>query len=95
MTDENRQAGPWDPAFEDLLHQTLPRLAARGPLAADASLRAAGLDSLAMVELLVQVEQAYGISIPDENLVADTFATPAQLWDVVSALRAGRSVDAA
>ncbi|MET8543886.1 acyl carrier protein [Kitasatospora sp. NPDC004799] len=91
MTDETLQAQPWDTAFEELLLQTLPRLAARGPLTGEASLRAAGLDSLAMVELLVQVEQVYGISIPDGELVADTFATPAQLWDVIAGLRGGRA----
>ncbi|MFF2751485.1 phosphopantetheine-binding protein [Kitasatospora sp. NPDC058048] len=95
MTDETRQDRPWDTAFEELLLRTLPRLAARGPLTGDASLRAAGLDSLAMVELLVQVEQLYGIGIPDGELVSDTFSTPDRLWNVVSALRAGRTADPA
>ncbi|MFC4507128.1 MULTISPECIES: phosphopantetheine-binding protein [Streptomyces] len=89
MTDTATEtAVPWDETYEELLHQTLPRLAAKGPLRTDSSLKAAGLDSMAMVELLVQVEQAYGVSIPDEQLVADTFATPTSLWAVVSALRA-------
>ncbi|MFI2378454.1 phosphopantetheine-binding protein [Streptomyces sp. NPDC018964] len=78
---------PWDETYEALLHGALPRLAAKGPLRPDTSLKAAGLDSLAMVEVLVRVEEAYGISVPDDQLVADTFATPAALWGVVSALR--------
>lgn len=80
-------APPWDKAYEEILLDLLPRLAAKGPLRADSSLKAAGLDSLAMVETLVRVEQTYHIAIPDSELVADTFATPATLWRVVSALR--------
>ncbi|MEO3977547.1 phosphopantetheine-binding protein [Streptomyces sp. CAU 1734] len=78
---------PWDRAYESLLHEVLPRLSAKGPLRPDSSLKAAGLDSLAMVEVLVRVEAEYGIGIPDSDLVAATFATPASLWQVVSALR--------
>ncbi|MEU5400971.1 phosphopantetheine-binding protein [Streptomyces sp. NPDC005963] len=77
----------WDEEYESVLHDVLPRLAAKGPLRPDSSLKAAGLDSMAMVEVLVRVESAYGISIPDDALVADTFATPAALWRVVSTLR--------
>lgn len=77
----------WDEEYESVLHDVLPRLAAKGPLLPDSSLKAAGLDSMAMVEVLVRVESAYSISIPDSELVAATFATPASLWRVVSTLR--------
>ncbi|MCM2391782.1 phosphopantetheine-binding protein [Streptomyces albipurpureus] len=80
-------APAWDQEYEELLHDVLPRLAAKGPLRSDSSLKAAGLDSMAMVEVLVRVESAYGISIPDSELVPATFATPASLWHVVSSLR--------
>lgn len=80
-------SAPWDPTFEALLNEALPRLAAKGGLRPDTSLKAAGLDSLAMVEVLVRVEETYGIAVPDSELMADTFATPASLWRVVSALR--------
>ncbi|MET9850549.1 phosphopantetheine-binding protein [Streptomyces ossamyceticus] len=80
-------AAPWDATFEALLLEALPRLAAKGELRADSSLKAAGLDSLAMVEVLVRVEETYGIAVPDSELMADTFATPASLWRVVAALR--------
>ncbi|GAB2928256.1 phosphopantetheine-binding protein [Streptomyces heilongjiangensis] len=80
-------AAPWDATFETLLLEALPRLAAKGGLRPDTSLKAAGLDSLAMVEVLVRVEETYGIAVPDSELAADTFATPASLWRVVAALR--------
>lgn len=93
-TTADETAVSWDEAYETLLHEVLPRLAAKGPLRPDSSLKSAGLDSMAMVELLVRVEEAYGVQIPDEQLVAATFATPTTLWGVVSALReepAGRA----
>ncbi|PIM73196.1 decarboxylase [Streptomyces sp. JV178] len=80
-------AAPWDATFEALLLEALPRLAAKGELRPDTSLKAAGLDSLAMVEVLVRVEETFGIAVPDSELMADTFATPASLWRVVAALR--------
>ncbi|GLF95634.1 phosphopantetheine-binding protein [Streptomyces yaizuensis] len=90
VTEATATAGdtaPWDEEYEELLYEVLPRLRAKGPLTDGTSLKAAGLDSLAMVEVLVRVESAYGIAIPDSDLVAATFATPASLWRVVSALR--------
>ncbi|WP_055526091.1 phosphopantetheine-binding protein [Streptomyces graminilatus] len=84
---ETAPAATWDPTYEALLLEALPRLAAKGELLPDTSLKAAGLDSLAMVEVLVRVEETYGIAVPDSELMADTFATPASLWRVVSALR--------
>ncbi|MFI1869662.1 phosphopantetheine-binding protein [Streptomyces jumonjinensis] len=86
-TNPDTTAPAWDEAYESLLHEVLPRLSAKGPLRPDSSLKAAGLDSLAMVEVLVRVESEYSIAIPDADLVAATFATPASLWRVVSALR--------
>jgi diaminopimelate decarboxylase len=75
--------GPWDERFPAVLGAVLPRLAAAGPVTTDSSLRAAGLDSLALVELLVQLEEAYAVTIPDDVLTPEAFATPASLWKVV------------
>lgn len=54
-------------------------------LTANSDLEAAGLDSLALVGLLVAVEDRYGVTIPDELLSRETFASPAALWSVLSA----------
>ncbi|WP_282702206.1 phosphopantetheine-binding protein [Streptomyces sp. CC219B] len=81
------EPAPWDPTYEALLCEALPRLAAQGELRPDTSLKAAGLDSLAMVEVLVRVEETFGIAVPDSQLMSDTFATPASLWRVVATLR--------
>jgi acyl carrier protein len=82
----------WDSGFEGLLRSLLPFLPERDAVTADLDLVAAGLDSLGMVELLIQVEERYGITFPDDLVAQETFATPAALWSVVSGLLAGRPV---
>ena len=49
------------------------------------SMRASGVDSLALVEFLFEVEDKYGISIPDNNPNLDTLAELAQIVDQLRA----------
>ncbi|WP_424187548.1 phosphopantetheine-binding protein [Actinokineospora sp. G85] len=82
LTEKGTQPMPWDTEFEARLRAVLPRLA--DPVAADTSLRAAGLDSLATVELLVELENAYGVTISDDVLTPDAFTSPGALWAAVA-----------
>jgi len=75
---------PWDAKFEKLLRQTF---AATADLTPDAPLADAGLDSFGTVGLLVAIEGAYDITIPDEFHILDMFRTARTLWDTVAALR--------
>jgi acyl carrier protein len=77
----------WDEQFESLLRGALRFLPADEPLSPDLSTADAGLDSLSIVELLLAIEEAYDISVPDELLSSDTFATPTVLWNTISGLR--------
>jgi acyl carrier protein len=43
------------------------------------------LDSLAVLELVVELEQRFGIAIEDEDVTADVFATLASLTEFVDA----------
>jgi acyl carrier protein len=81
----------WDDQFEQILRDLLP-LPATGGLPADTCLREYGLTSLSTVELLMRLEDTYDISVPDELLTTDTFATPASLWRVVHRLRTAGAV---
>jgi acyl carrier protein len=55
---------------------------------ADTPLLSTGiLDSFAVQELLVMVEEHYGASIPVEELGVDNADTPAQLADLIQAYR--------
>jgi acyl carrier protein len=70
----------WDEQFERLLRSQLPFLEPDEELVSDLNLREFGLDSLGVVDLLVSLEQAYGIRLLDEDLIMDTFAAPSVLW---------------
>ncbi|MEV0640151.1 phosphopantetheine-binding protein [Streptomyces sp. NPDC050619] len=82
---------PWDDRFETLLRDALRFLPPDEALRPDLDTIAAGLDSMAIVELLLSVETAYDISMPDDFLQPDTFASPGALWEVVCAVRAIQS----
>lgn len=85
--------GDWPASFEALLREHLPLLPATTELARDASLVDLGLDSLTTVALLVGLEDLFEVSVPDDLLVAETFATPAALWQVVDELSRKRAAD--
>jgi acyl carrier protein len=83
------RAAPWDADFEAVIRPHLRRLGADAPVPPDVELRALGLDSLALIELLVAIEDELGLEFPDELLTAQTFRTPTTLWAAVDSLRAG------
>jgi acyl carrier protein len=47
-----------------------------------------GLDSIDALELVVLIEEAFGISVPDEEIGREAFASVAVLTDYVRAERA-------
>jgi acyl carrier protein len=56
------------------------------PLQADADLMSLGLNSLGVVSVLSDVEDAFRIEFPIESLSMATFETPRALWSVVLGL---------
>lgn len=54
-------------------------------LDAHASLRASGVDSLALVEFIFEVEDRMGVAVPDDNPNMDTLAELAEAIDRVRA----------
>ncbi len=50
-----------------------------------ASMRATGVDSLALVEFIFDVEEKFNISIPDNNPNLDTLAELAEIVDLLRA----------
>jgi len=72
--------------LQDLIHEKYGIDAST--LDPQASMRAAGVDSLALVEFLFEVEDRYGISVPDEYSNIDTLAELAAVVDSVRAKQA-------
>jgi acyl carrier protein len=77
----SRLAPPqWDERFERILRANLRALASEDALRPDDSLYGLGLDSVSTIEIVVAVEDDYGVELGDESLGRDVFATPARLW---------------
>jgi acyl carrier protein len=77
----------WDEGFERVVRAHL-KFAADQPLPPDARLADYGLDSMETVSLLVEMEETFEVTFPDELLVAETFESPEALWRVLSGLLA-------
>ena len=78
----------WDDDFERLLRERLPFLPPDQDLEPGLDLRANGLDSMGVVDLMVTLERRYGVRFTDEALTLQTFATPGVLWQTLSSLSA-------
>jgi acyl carrier protein len=76
----------WTGEFDDLLRSHCRFLDAGLPIDPDATLPALGADSLAVVELIVDIEDRLGISLPEELLTPQVFATPGTIWAAIQPL---------
>jgi acyl carrier protein len=72
------------PRFEAILQRHLPL--SEADLPPDVPLADLGLDSLGTVRLVMAIEDGLRISIPDDLLIPETFATANTLWKVISGL---------
>ncbi|GAB2578825.1 hypothetical protein GCM10027168_09630 [Streptomyces capparidis] len=77
----------WPAEFETIVRAHLPHLSGGEPLLPDASLVDLGLDSLATVTLIGRLEAGFEVTIPIEDLVAESFARPGTLWSAVRRAR--------
>jgi acyl carrier protein len=59
-------------------------------LTPDTMLSDLGFDSVALVQLVVQLEEALGVDLPEDALSAETFESVGSLWLVVSDLMASQ-----
>ena len=77
---------PWPAEFEAQLRPHCRLLGESEALDPGAPLPELGVDSLAVVELIVQLEDAFEVSFPDEALTPEVFATPVTVWRAVQRL---------
>lgn len=54
-------------------------MAEHHPIGADDGLEQAGVDSMALLRVLVFVEKCFGVRIPDEDLTEEVIASPRSL----------------
>jgi acyl carrier protein len=81
-------------SFRKILLAHLP-YAGSDEFAPDDDLPALGLDSIAAMHLLVDLEEAFDLELPDELITEEALATAGSLWQMVSGLiTPGLPVDA-
>ena len=83
-SDPEHLEAPWDEEFGGLLRAALPPDVPLGPAT---PLTDSGLDSIAMVGLLVALERAYDLAFPDDVILADLFRTAETLWTGLGEIR--------
>jgi acyl carrier protein len=60
---------------DDIVRQILTEHGFGGPIDAHQDLRGAGLNSMAMVKLMLAVELAFDVTIPDSELLPENFSS--------------------
>jgi acyl carrier protein len=72
----------------EMVRELRPDQLRQRPIGVDEDLRAAGLNSLATVRLMMDVEVAFDIAIPNEDLHPDNFRSVRAVASLVSRLGA-------
>jgi acyl carrier protein len=77
-----------DPKLREVIRRHLSYLRVDEDLPDDAVLKDLGLDSMRAVDLMFDLEEAFGITMPDEALMPETFGTPATIAAAVRSAQA-------
>jgi acyl carrier protein len=72
-----------DPRFIAILRRHLPLIVPAEDFALDTPLRELGLDSMATVRLVMDLESELEVTLPVTSLTAETFADAASVWSAV------------
>lgn len=80
----------WPPKFETVIRAHCRLLPAGAEIASDRLLTDLGVDSLQVVELIVALEDAFDVTLPQRILTPEVFATPASIWTALSPIVAER-----
>jgi acyl carrier protein len=76
-------------AFLGILHSYLKQIGDGDSLTMESNLYELGLESMAAVNLLLELEEIYGVIFPDALLTESTFETPLALKSAIVSLRTG------
>ena len=73
-------------SLEQILRPHARFLAADADIDPDLSLASLGVDSLDIIELVVQIEDTFDVEIPPDRVTPETFSTPASIWRLLCQL---------
>lgn len=76
--------GSWPQEFDDLLRSHCRFVGPGTEIDPGASLPELGMDSLEVVELIVELEDCFAFTFPESLLTPQVFATPGTIWEAIS-----------
>lgn len=77
--------------FEEIVTANCPMAEAGKPLSPDVDLVELGMDSLQIISTMLQLEEAFEVTLPEEHMTLETFTTPGHLWAFVELALGDRS----
>lgn len=78
----------WPDEFDVIIRRHSRFVEPSTPIDPDALMASLGTDSLEIVELIVDLEDQFGISFTEELLTPEVFATPMTIWRAVGSCQA-------
>lgn len=84
----------WPDEFDAVIRSHCRFVEPAAVIGAYEPMTALGADSLEIVELIVDLEDQFGIVFTEDLLTPDVFATPGTIWAAVELLRCGASAAA-
>jgi acyl carrier protein len=78
----------WSSAFEELLRRHCRFVAPDQPIDPAEAWPVLGVDSFATLILILELEETFGVSIPDSLLTGTEFSTPGSMWATLGGLLA-------
>lgn len=69
--------------LEKILRAHARFTAADSDINPDMSLASLGVDSLGIIELVVEIEDEFDLEIPPDQITPETFATPTSIWQLL------------
>jgi acyl carrier protein len=80
------EASLLDPDLELVLRAHARFLSPGTDIDPDLALASLGVDSLDIIELIVQLESKFDVEIPVDQVTPETFSTPASIWRLLCQL---------
>ncbi len=77
----------WSEEYENLLRRHITSVGVAESLPAEVPFVELGIDSPSIISLLVEAEEIFEVTIPDDELNGETFHCPLSFWRVLDRVR--------
>jgi len=75
----------WPERYEEIIRTHCRFVSNSQTVGPDQNLALLGVDSMELINIIVDLEETFGFQMPQELLVPEIFATPRTLWKALEA----------